>query len=82
VKNTPKIDWLRFFIHFVFGAVIGGVFGFKCWAKSSYALSTSITPGILFVGGGAILFGFIAGCFRDDFWYSFKERFLCRYWWS
>jgi len=80
VKDTRKIDWLGFAVQFVFGAVLGAVLGFHWWARSSYALSTSSIPGILFIGGGAVAFGVIAGCLRDDLWRSFRESFWWRFW--
>jgi hypothetical protein len=37
-------------------------------------------PGILFMGGGAIVFGVIVGCLRDDFWRGFRESSWWRVW--
>jgi hypothetical protein len=74
VKRSSKIDWFGFAAQFVFGAVLGAVLGFRWWAKSSYSMSPSLVPGILFMGGGAIVFGVIAGSLRDDFWRGFRER--------
>jgi hypothetical protein len=48
--------------------------------ESSYNLSPSLIPGILFMGGGAIVFGVIVGCLRDDFWRGFRESSWWRFW--
>jgi hypothetical protein len=74
------VDWLGFAVQFVCGAILGGVLGFYWWAKSSYALSTSTLPGVLFIGGGALLVGLIAACLRDDFWLSFSYKSWWRFW--
>jgi hypothetical protein len=74
-----RIDWLGFAVQFVCGTILGAALGFHWWAKSSYVLSTSVLPGILFVGGGGLIVGLIAGCLRDDFWRTFSERSWWRF---
>jgi hypothetical protein len=78
--GTRKPDWLGFAVQFAFGAVLGAVLGLRWWSKSSYALSTSPVPGVLFIGGGALIFGLIIGMLRDDFWRGFKESSWWRFW--
>ncbi|MGV3530887.1 MAG: hypothetical protein ACO1QR_00850 [Chthoniobacteraceae bacterium] len=71
-------DWLKFRVHFVCGAILGAFIGLKWWAHSDYASSTSWVPGVLFIGGGAILFGLIAGVASDrgdHFWHSWGNPF-------
>ena len=80
LMTTRKLDWLGFAVQFVFGAVLGAALGFRWWARSSYALSTSAIPSIIFIGGGALVFGVIIGCLRDDFWRAFKETSWWRFW--
>ena len=75
-----KFDWLGFAVQFVFGAALGAVLGFRWWAKSSYALSTSAIPGVIFIGGGALVFGLIVGFLRDGFWRGFSDSSSWRFW--
>lgn len=67
-NGQDKFDWPGFCIHFFFGALVGVVVGFRCWTRSDWALSTSATPGVLIVSGGALLVGLLAGLAKDDFW--------------
>jgi hypothetical protein len=80
VRKSSKIDWFGFAVQFVFGAALGAALGFRWWSRSSYNLSPSLIPGILFMGGGAIVFGVIVGCLRDDFWRGFRESSWWRFW--
>jgi hypothetical protein len=73
MSKDKKINWFGFCVQFFFGFIFGGILGLWFWSRSSYATSTSWIPGFLFIGGGAVLFGFIAGCARDDFWHSFRD---------
>jgi len=71
-------DWLKFAIHLFFGALLGAFVGFVAWGKSSYHSSTSMLPGVIFIGGGALLFGVAAGVAAhsgDHFWHSFGDWF-------
>ncbi len=80
MKKSSKIDWIGFAVQFVFGAVLGAALGFRWWSRFSYNLSPSLVPGILFMAGGAIVFGVVVGCLRDDFWRGFRESSWWRVW--
>ena len=67
-NGKSKVDWFGFGIHFFFGAVFGAAIGLYLWARSDWAMSSSTTPGVLFVSGGAVLGGAFAGCRQDAFW--------------
>lgn len=78
MKKHRRRDWLKFCIHSVCGALLGAVIGFVAWGKSSYVESTSMLPGVVFVGGAALLIGLSAGAAAetgDDFWHSLSSWF-------
>ena len=74
-NGQNRIDWPGFCVHFVCGALVGGVIGLRCWMRSDWALSTSATPGVLIVSGCALLGGLLAGLGKDDFWNGVGEGF-------
>ena len=68
--DPDNSSWTGFFVHFVFGAVLGGLLGTAVWG---WALDgQSAMAGLLCIGGGALLLGLIAGFFGDRFWESFR----------
>lgn len=73
MSKNRKVDWFAFWMHFILGALFGALLGFAFWGKSSYASSPSLVPGAVFVGGGSLLLGLIAGCTRDQFWEGFRN---------
>ncbi len=82
MDDSRKRDWLKFWVHFVCGAILGAFLGLKGWAHSDYATSTSWIPSVLFIGGGAILLGLVAGVAADNgdhFWHSLGNPF--HRWW-
>ena len=73
MPENKKVSPIGFLIQFFFGFLFGGVIGFVLWGRSDYALSTSWMPGIVFIGGGALIMGIISGCAGDNFWKSFRD---------
>jgi cell division protein FtsX len=71
VDKKREFDAIGFALHFLLGALPGAGFGFYAWAKL-YDRRTgtfdSAFEGLLFVIGGAILFGLVAGWLRDKLW--------------
>ncbi len=81
MPEQRRRDWLKFWIHFFCGALLGAIAGFTAWGRSSYGESTSFLPAVVFVGGGAILVGLIAGAAADTgdhFWHDVSGWFR---WW-
>ena len=68
MSEKPKVDWFAFWVHFVFGALLGAFVGLYCFIHSSYKDSIAWTPMLIFIGSGALSGGVIAGCRREDFW--------------
>jgi hypothetical protein len=68
MNKERKRNWYKFWVHFFFGAMLGASFGLRVWSRSSYAASTSALPGVVFVGGGALLAGLVAGALADTGW--------------
>jgi hypothetical protein len=64
----PKWNWSKFWIHFFCGALLGAFGGCRAWSRSSSALSTSFTPGIMYIVGGALVLGLIAGAASYTGW--------------
>ena len=54
---------------------MGACVGLYLWARSDWATSPSTTPGALFISGGAVLGGLVAGCRQDAFWSDVGEAF-------
>jgi hypothetical protein len=53
-------------IHSIFGALLGGGMGAWLWF---YILDGAFTQGCVYsVGGGALVFGILAGLYLDEFW--------------
>lgn len=75
MNEKPKFDWVGFGVHFFFGAMVGAFVGFYFWGQSSYAESDSMFPGIVFIGGGALAIGLLAGCLQQLFWRDFQDYF-------
>jgi 2-amino-4-hydroxy-6-hydroxymethyldihydropteridine diphosphokinase len=72
-KPGSNFDWFGFWVHFLFGAIVGGLLGFYIWGQTSSALSSSWIPGLLLISAGAVLGGFIAGCFQEGFWEKLSD---------
>jgi hypothetical protein len=71
-KNADR-DWVGFWVHFVFGAILGAVIGLWVWGRPVFRLYDSSLAGFLCIGGGALLGGLLAGFGRDSFWESFRR---------
>ena len=69
-----KLKWFGVAVQFAFGCGIGGLGGAYAWARSHWAMSTSWWPGLLFIGGGALVGGLLAGVFQQAFWESFRDN--------
>ena len=63
-----KFDWFGFWVHFVFGLIVGGLIGLYIWGRSDWRLSTSFIPGLCFIGGGSLIGGVVAGFCQEEFW--------------
>ena len=61
-------DWTGFWMHALFGAALGALIGLWVWLRPRLGLYDSALAGVLLVGGGALVVGFIASILRDDFW--------------
>jgi len=77
MDDEPPFSWAGFLVQFFFGAILGALFGFRAWARSSWGTSPEMFPGMYFVIGGALIVGLIAGFFGDRFW----KDFIRRWWW-
>ncbi|MCD4825001.1 MAG: hypothetical protein K8S55_10350 [Phycisphaerae bacterium] len=67
-----SIDWFKVIIHFVCGAVVGALAGVLLWL---YLLDgESMQIGLMLIGGGAVVFGLLAGIFLERFWEGIKEH--------
>jgi hypothetical protein len=78
MQKPRERDRLKFWIHFFCGAFFGALSGFFAWARSSYVSTTSLMPGVVFLGGGALFLGLVAGAASengDNFWRSFRDWF-------
>lgn len=81
MSSYKRFDWSGFFVHFVLGALVGAVLGFGFWVRSPEAASTSMTPGMFYIGGGALVGGLSAGLMGDRFWESLGDWFSWWWWW-
>jgi hypothetical protein len=61
-------DWLRFWVHFVCGALLGGLLGIH-WQSP------------LWICGCALAVGLVAGIWGDRFWNRFLENMRWLRWW-
>ena len=75
-QKSSGFDWFGFWVHFLFGAALGGFVGFYTWSQTSAAFYHSWVPGLLLIALGTLLGGFIAGCFKEGFWEKFSDFFL------
>lgn len=80
MAKDGKIDWFAFWVHFFFGALLGGVVGLGVWSRPWFGLFSSGTAGLICIGGGASLGGLIAGCARDEFWEGLRDSNWWRFW--
>lgn len=68
-------DWVRFLVHFFFGAIFGALVGLYGGAGGSKAQI------LLAMGLGAVIVGLVAGFFGDRFWHSFRDSLLNPFRW-
>ena len=73
MPKTTKRDWAAFWVHFVFGAVLGAVIGLGIWSRPAVGLYDSGRAGLFCIGGGAMIGGLLAGFGGEDFWASFRR---------
>lgn len=71
-KNS-QTGWFAFWVHFVFGAVLGGFIGLWIWGRPVFDLYDSTLAGVACIGGGAVICGLLAGLGRESFWESFRR---------
>jgi hypothetical protein len=74
-QNPQQIDWVGFGVHFAVGSIFGAAIGLYLWARSDWAYTSSATPGLLIVSACSAITGLLAGCKRDDFWFSVSEGY-------
>jgi len=68
-----KRDWFKTVLHFICGAILGGILGLvTCWWWMDSDVSRSTV--IVFLSGGALVFGVLAGLFLDSFWDWLKDE--------
>ena len=64
-----KYDWLGFWVHFAFGALLGAGLGLRVWIGH---LNGSTAAGWCCIIGGSLLFGLVLGVCKDGFWEGMK----------
>ena len=75
IKYKQKFDWWKFTIHFIIGAVLGGLIGlFPHHLSIDLYMSIDKTEYILLIICSAIFFGLLAGIFGDKFWNFFFTK--------
>jgi hypothetical protein len=75
--DAHDYDWLRFWIHFVCGALLGGLLGTGSWLHHWHS---GMSP-LFWIGGCALAAGLVAGIWGDRFWESFLEDIRWFRWW-
>lgn len=80
--EAEQFDWLRFWIHFIFGAFIGALVGFVlvfAWFDVSAAAS------LFLFGVCTFVIALLGGLYGDRFWDAFLGsrllRFFARWGW-
>ena len=70
-------DRMKFWLHFVFGAILGVVLGLGIFSQTSYASSTSDWEGPLTVIllGSAVVVGTLGGFYGDELWAQIHKFF-------
>jgi len=76
MEEWGRFDPLQFVIHFVFGLLVGAVLGMRFWVGWYEDL-----PGIICIGGCALLVGLAGGICGDRFWKRFLEGTSRLWWW-
>lgn len=61
MTRRRKVDWAKFWVYVVCGAVLGFFVGCRAWGTSDDAMDPSMTPGFYYIGGGMIFFGLLSG---------------------
>lgn len=69
-------DWERFWIHFIFGALVGAIMGLVFWARYWHHGSSAA----LCVGGFFLVVALLGGIWGDRFWEWFLESFRWMWW--
>jgi hypothetical protein len=72
--TNGRFDWWRFWVHFAFGAVLGGLAGVYLWVR--YWPHSPL--GWLAIPAVGIPLGVVAGYFGEQYWESFRDRG----WWN
>jgi hypothetical protein len=67
---NDNYDWERFWIHFVFGALVGGLIGIAIWGQ-----------GWFWVIGTSLVVATLGGVYGDRFWEWFLESLRWIRWW-
>ena len=66
VTKSESIDWIKVFIHFVCGAILGAFVGLWIWVRTGALESWDL--GLALIGGFALVLGIASGVFLDRFW--------------
>ena len=71
LKMEKEYDWFGFWVHFVFGAILGFFIGIGLWTRLSFWALIDIyssISGLICVGGNMVFWGLLAGILRDRLW--------------
>lgn len=75
--NKSNFDWERFWIHFIFGAVLGAGIGLAFWIQHWYfGLSAW-----LLICGFSLSTALLSGIYGDQFWEWFLRHSSWLRWW-
>ncbi len=67
-SKPPQRNWFKIGVHAFCGAVVGAMIGLRVWLRSHDAVSPSLWPGVIYIGGGALVVGLIAGLAAESGW--------------
>ena len=74
--EKEKFDWLRFWLHFLFGAVLGFVMSFSVF-DLAFEFSNSVTWALTLITTLSI--AILGGLYGDPFWTRLLESRLFRF---